>query len=406
MTGLLSGVRILELAEPMGIYTGKLLADLGADVIKVEPPGGSPERRMRPFFKGSGDSEESLVHFYHNANKRSVTLDLDKAEGIEIFYRLLETADAVIETFPTAKVESGPLNPQKLLERAPGKIILSITPFGRTGPYRYYASTDLVNMAMGGLLYLAGHPDSSPVRAYGNQSYMIASLHAAVALLMALYSGSSKGEYIDVSIQEAVAHTLENAAQYYDLEKVVRKRNGNYQPEAGSGLYPAKDGYVYILTTMRGKMLCWDQFVRWLSDENAEGAERLKEDVWQDYAYRIRPEAIETFNGIAASFFRKYDKLTLYETGQKYGVSICPLNTMTDLLDNPQLKARDFFRPIYHDDLDKTVIYPGPPYRFSGAAVGASRRPPKPGEHNAAIYEGELRIARDQLARYAKEGVI
>lgn len=406
MTGLLSGVRILELAGPMGVYTGKLLADLGADVIKVEPPGGSPERYMRPFFKGADGSEESLVHFFHNANKRSVTLNLDKPEGIDLFHRLLATADAVIESFPAEKVENGPLNPQKLLERSPGKIILSITPFGRTGPYRHYVSTDLVNMAMGGLLYLAGHPDTSPVRAYGNQSYMIGSLHATVALLMALYKAGPEGEYIDVSIQEAVAHTLENAAQYYDLEKVVRKRVGNYQPEAGSGLYPAKDGYVYLLTTMRGKMLCWDEFVQWMSDENFAEAERLKAEIWRDYQYRVRPEAIETFNRIASSFFRNYDKQTLYETGQKYGVSICPLNTMDDLLNSPQLKAREFFRSVYHDDLETTIIYPGPPYRFSDAAVGVSRRPPRLGEHNEPVYGGELGIPREQLERYAQEGVI
>jgi len=406
MTGLLSGVRILELSGPVGVYTGKLLADLGADVIKVEPPGGSPERSMKPFIESSEGAKESLVHFFYNANKRSVTLNLDKPEGIDLFYRLLATADAMIETFPTEKVENGPMNPRKLLERFPGKIILSITPFGRTGPYRHYVSTDLVNMAMGGLLYLAGHPESSPVRAYGNQSYMIGSLHAAVALLMALHKVGPEGEYIDVSIQEAVAHTLENAVQYYDLEKVVRKRIGNYQPEAGSGLYPAKDGYVYILTTMRGKMLCWDEFVRWLSDENAEGVEQLKEEVWQEYEYRLRPEAIERFNEIAVSFFRRYDKQTLYESGQKYGVSICPLNTPADLLSSPQLQAREFFKSVYHDDLQKTVIYPGPPYRFSDASVGVRNRPPRLGEHNGPVYEGELGITSEQLERYALEGVI
>jgi len=390
----------------MGVYTGKLMADLGADVIKVEPPGGSPERRMWPFYKGADGSEESLVHFFHNANKRSVTLNLDTAEGIGLFRRLLATADAVIESFPAEKAESGPLNPRELLAHYPGKIIVSITPFGRTGPYRGYVSTDLVNMAMGGLLYLAGHPDSSPVRAYGNQSYMIGSLHAAVALLMALYKAGPEGEYIDVSIQEAVAHTLENAAQYYDLEKVVRKRIGNHQPEAGSGLYPAKDGYVYLLTTLRGKMLCWDEFVRWLNEENFAEAEALKAEIWRDYEYRKRPEAIATFNRIASSFFRQYGKQTLYENGQKYGVSICPLNTMDDLLNSPQLKAREFFRTIYHDDLGTDIVYPGPPYRFSGADVGARRRAPRAGEHNEAVYAGELGIPAEQLERYAREGVI
>ncbi|MFJ8236251.1 CaiB/BaiF CoA transferase family protein [Ureibacillus sp. NPDC094379] len=405
MVDLLADVRVLELSGPSGMYAGKILADLGADVIKVEPPNGSEERMMGPFYKNEQGLETSLVHLYHNMNKRSVTIDLDTENGIKTFHQLVKNVDVVIESFSSDMKNYSLITPKKLMEIAPGIIVISISPFGKSGPYKDYQSTDLVNMAMGGLLYLAGSPDSAPVRAYGNQSYIISSLHSVVALLMALYNPSPEGEHIDLSMQEAVAHTLENAAQYYDLENVIRKRTGNNVSEAGSGLFEAQDGSVYLLTTLRGEMLCWNHFVKWLESENAAGIEKLKDDKWKSYEFRKLPEAIQIFNEVTSEFFIKHSKLYLYENGQKFGVSICPISTTEDLLNSPQLNAREFFKTVEHDRFQDTVTYPGPPFRFSGSPWTLQRHAPFLGEHNKEIYLQELNIKSEEVLEKTKETI-
>jgi benzylsuccinate CoA-transferase BbsE subunit len=397
MVDLLSGIRVLELSGPSGIYAGKILADLGADVIKVEPPTGGIERRMGPFYKNEKGMETSLVHLYHNMNKRSITLDLDTEKGMKALIDLVKKVNVVIETFSSEMTDNSLLDPKSLIETVPGLIVVSITPFGKSGPYRDYVSTDLVNMAMGGLLNLAGSPDSPPVRAYGNQSYISSSLHSVVALLMALYNPSPMGEHIDVSIQESVVHTLENAIQYYDLEHVIRKRTGSNVAEAGSGMFDSSDGSVYLLTTLRGEMLCWDHFVNWLSSEKAEGFEKLKAESWRSYDFRKLPESIQTFNEITSIFFSSHTKLYLYENGQKFGVSICPLSTPEDLLKNPQLKARGFFKTVQHDQFHDTVTYPGPPFLFSGSPWTLHRHAPFLGEHNEEVFINDLNMKREEF---------
>jgi benzylsuccinate CoA-transferase BbsE subunit len=405
MVDLLSGIRVLELSGPSGMYAGKILADLGADVIKVEPLNGSTERNMGPFYKNEQGIETSLVHLYHNMNKRSVTLNLNTETGMKTLHHLVKNVDVVFESFSTEMKDNFLLSPQKLMEIAPGLIVVSITPFGKSGPYKDYVSTDLVNMAIGGLLYLAGSPDSPPVRAYGNQSYVISSLHAVVALLMALHNPSPMGEHIDVSMQEAVAHTLENAAQYYDLENVIRKRTGNSVSEAGSGLFEAYDGNVYLLTTLRGEMLCWNHFVKWLENENADGIEKLKDEKWNSYEYRKLPEAIQAFNEVTSAFFRKHSKLYLYENGQKFGVSICPVSNTEDLLNSPQLNARGFFKTVEHEKFQDTVTYPGPPFLFSGSSWKLRRHAPFLGEHNEEVYLMELKMKPEDLPEMINETI-
>jgi benzylsuccinate CoA-transferase BbsE subunit len=396
MVNLLSGIRVLELSGPSGIYAGKILADLGAEVIKVELPAGSMERRMGPFYKNEKGMETSLVHLFHNMNKRSITLDLESEKGMKALLELIKKVDVVIETSSSESTGNFSLDPQTLMETAPGLIVVSITPFGKSGPYQNYVSTDLVNMAMGGLLNLAGSPDTPPVRAYGNQSYIISSLHSVVALLMALYNPSPKGEHIDVSIQESVVHTLENAIQYYDLEQVNRKRTGTIISEAGSGMFDALDGSVYLLTTLRGEMLCWDHFVHWLSSEKAIGSEKLQDERWRSYDFRKLPESIQLFNEITSAFFSKHSKLYLYEQGQKFGVSICPLSTSEDLLNSPQLKARGFFKTVKHEQFRQQVTYPGPPFLFSGSPWTLHRHAPFLGEHNEEILINDLKMNREE----------
>jgi len=259
----LEGIRIIDLTDLSGAYSTKVLADLGADVIRVEPPGGDELRRIGPFYKGVVDPEKSLLHFYLNTNKASVTLNFTTEDGKEILKRLAKVADVIVETFPPGYLDSLGLGYKCVSELNSDLVFASITPFGQNGPYKDFKGSDIICWAMGGLMHLGGFPDRPPVQGYEYMAYKTGSLHAAVATLIALYYReiTGIGQYIDVSIQECVAQAMENAPQYYDLEKVIRCRVGNRQLEAGSGIYPCKDGFVYMVAALRGALIRWDELL-------------------------------------------------------------------------------------------------------------------------------------------------
>ena len=192
--GALDGVRVLDAAGPMGVYCGKLLADLGADVIKVEPPGGDPMRSRGPFYHDEAHPEKSLYFYLFNTNKRSVTLDLESADGRSVFRRLVEGADILLETHPPGYLEALGLWFDALASVNPGLIMTSITPYGRTGPYRDYKSSDLVGSAMGGLTNMVGAPGERPAWTLSEIAYHHVNINASSATLIALYHKDLTGE--------------------------------------------------------------------------------------------------------------------------------------------------------------------------------------------------------------------
>ena len=195
MEGMLSPYRVLDLTDEKGFLCGKLLGDLGADVIKVERPGGDPARSIGPFYHDEADPEKSLFWFAFNTSKRGITLDIETAEGQEVFKRLVESADFVIESFPPGYMDQLGLGYSALEEVNPGIIMVSITPFGQTGPYKDYKAPDIVAWAMGGSMYPFGNADRPPVRiSHHSQAYLHASGEAAVGAMLALYYRSITGE--------------------------------------------------------------------------------------------------------------------------------------------------------------------------------------------------------------------
>ena len=212
----LDGVRVLDLTSEMGWYTGKLLADLGADVIKVEPVGGDPARGRAPFWQGKPGRETSLRFWYFNANKRSVTVDLGQFDGRWLFGRLVETADIVIESWTaTERSQLSELDvlPDAYTESQPALIWVSITGFGLSGPKAGWEVTDLVAQAASGIATLAGYPDGSPMRIAGNQAYVVAGISAAQGALLALLQAEATGvgQRVETSIQEALSICQETA---------------------------------------------------------------------------------------------------------------------------------------------------------------------------------------------------
>ncbi|WRL64223.1 CoA transferase [Blastococcus brunescens] len=238
----LAGLRVLDLSGPMGNYCGKLFAELGADVVLVEPPGGTALRHQPPFAGDRPDPERSLPYLYNNTSKRSLRLDLDHPEGQQVLRDLAAGADLLIETDSPGRMAARGLGHEELSADHPGLVTTSITPFGQTGPYAEYEAGDLVCLAMGGLLYLGGYVDGPPVQAGLQQAYVAGNLFGAVASMLAVTAAETtgQGQHVDVSVQESVVMGLENAAQFQDLEGRVRRRTGGRQWRAGAGVFPAR----------------------------------------------------------------------------------------------------------------------------------------------------------------------
>lgn len=409
--------RVLDLTQATGWTCGKLLADLGADVIKVEPPGGDPDRRMGPFYRDMPHPEHSLAWFAANANKRGVTLDIDTADGQTLWLALAREADFVVESFPPGFMDQRGIGFRELSMLNPRLIWTSITPFGQSGPYAYYRASDLVGMAVGGLMYLCGDADRPPVRLRPAQAYLQAGLQAAAATLLAHHFRvrNGEGQCIDVSMQHAVSWTMIPTRQYWDLNRLMTERGGATRAFGGQLrriIFPCQDGHVAVMGVMHVRE--WGPMVEWLASEGM--AEDLTDESWAILVEHAGPgpltQAAVTDDELAhvydvlARFFLKHTKADLSEEAQGRGIILFPVHTARDLLEHPQLIARDFFRPLEHPELGETLCYPGPPYQLSETPWRLQRRAPLIGEHNEAIYGGELGLSRAELAVLMAAGAI
>ncbi|MFH8766361.1 CaiB/BaiF CoA transferase family protein [Streptomyces althioticus] len=380
----LEGLRVIDLSTSLGAYAGRLLADLGADVIRVEPAGGVPERFLSPLT----DDGISLPFAFTEAGKRSVVLD-----GHEVGCRteqlesLLETAQILLTSEGPGSLRRRGLHPTDVTHRHPQLIHVCISPFGLTGPWADRPATDLTLLAAGGLLALAGHPGLPPVRAWGNQTSVIAGVHAATAALMAVLvlEETGQGQLVDVSAQEAVAHSLENAVQYLDLEETIRHRAGSGPVEAGTGLFTCSDGWIYLVGGLGGLPLAWDSITTWLVDNGIHEAAQLCQPHWRERSWRRSSEAVQTFCGLFERFAAGRTKQELYEDGQNRGISIAPVSTPDDLLTSPQLVERDFFLTVPVNG--RTLTFPGSPYRFDGMKVAPGVPPAQPGADTRAVLD-------------------
>jgi len=403
----LAGIRVLDISGPIGNYCGKLFADMGADVILIEPPTGTQLRFEPPFLDDTVGLERSLSYAYHNTSKRGITLDLGVGAGQDIFRRLVTTADIVLETEKPEVMQHRELDYEALARLNPRIVLTSITPFGQTGPYAEFEAEDLIGLALGGLLYMGGYLDSAPTRVHGNQAYLGASMFGAVATMLAALEAecSGVGQHIDVSMQECVSIALENAAQTYDLEGTVRKRPNPEQRYAGYGVFECKDGYIYLGARGIGRSKAWDRSLSWYADEGMVGVERLYGPEWSQITYLKSEEARHVFGELFMPWAKARTKAYLYHEGQRRKIPLAPVNCPADLLANPQLKFREHFVSVKHVLRDQPLLMPGAPYKLSETPWHIQRPAPKLGEHNIEVYR-EIGVGLAELSALISDGVV
>lgn len=387
-TGPLAGLRVLEVSGLLGEYAGKLLADHGADVVLVEPPAGAVRRSLGPFLDDEPGPEHSLSFAYYNTNKRSVTLDLATERGRADFRRLAAESDVVLDgTGEVGHLAGHGLGHEVLAVDNPKLVTTVVTPFGADGPLADYESTDLILMALGGLLSLGGYADGIPVRAYGDQAWLAAGQFAAVATMLAVLQADTTGcgQFVDVSAQEAVVMAHENAVQWYDLEHVVKRRNGGEARQAAVGVYPCQDGHVYLLA--KGLGVFWDELVAWLEHEGIEGAGSLRDAKWKDDDFNASEAGKAEFLEIFGRLALHRTKAQLYEAAKRVRIPLCPINTPADLVASPHLAAREYFVDVEHPASGRTLRMPGSPFKLTGSPIAPPRPAPRLGEHTAEVLD-------------------
>ncbi len=411
---LLSECRGLELTDDRGQLCGEILSELGAEIIKVEPPGGERSRNIGPYFHNEADPQKSLYWFAHNRGKKSITLDIETADGQEIFKGLVKKADFVIESFSLGYMERLDLGYEVLHTINPKLVMTSITPFGQTGPYSAYAASDMVIMALGGRLYIEGEPHCPPVNVSLPQAYLMAGAQAAVTTMTAYYHSelNGQGQHVDVSAQQSAALYLGNIIPLYELEGVIIKRAGVFRVGLSGGIYQrqiwrCKDGFVaFIITGGRLGRESRCALINWIKDEGMADEALLEVDWVELDMSEMTQELEDQIERAIGRFFLTKTKAELYERALKEDMWLFPMSTPEDLLRDPQLSARAYWVDIDHPELGTSIKYPGS-FFISSITKGVARhRAPFPGEHNDEIYRGILGLNTEDIASLKEAGVI
>ena len=398
----LEGYRVLDLSGPLGVFCGKLVADMGADVIKVEPPGGDPMRGIGPFLAHRPHLEQSLHWLHFNTNKRSITLDIATADGATLLGSLAREADVLLETFPPGYMDSQGLGYGHLEANNPGLVYASLTPFGQTGPYKDFKASDLIGFAMGGYMYVTGWPDTPPTRLWGSQAYHTASNRAYIAILVALYHrlATGLGQRVDVSMQEAVAATTEHVNTAYNYEGTPAVRCGFRHGGQFVATWPCKDGYVSITTNTQQ---AWDDLRAWM-DRDGMAGDLMTEKY--DERFVLRGDLSGHIEELIQTWTLLHTRQEITDWGQAHHHPWGPVLTPEELLGNEQLWDRGYFTEIEDQQYGDTLVYPGAPYKLSQSPWRLSRPAPSVGQHNVEIFGGELGLSASGLEVLSGAGVI
>ena len=415
---MLSCYRILDLTDEKGFLCGKVLGDLGADVIKIEKPGGDASRNRGPFYHDIPDGEKSLYWFAFNASKRGITLDIEKSDGREIFKRLVQTADVVVESFAPGRMQALGLGYEVLREVNPGIILTSITGFGQEGPYANYNDRDIAVWALSGFMYAMGEPDRPPLAPSYRHAHLIGAVNGAVGTAIALFhrAKTGEGQRVDSATQQGLCFAISTETKTpWATEKVIITRHGRNRTRIAAKdgetwfpfLWECKDGSVILTTRFGiGSEKSNQMLVDWIEGDGIDAGvlRRIdwRNDDWGKYTVAELDEMAVTIG----SFLRKHAREELLEGALERRIQLTPVLTPKDQLEFPQLVAREFWQKVEHPELGADLTYPGGFVRLSDGECRIRRRAPLIGEHNEEIYGEELGLSKRELLALKERQVI
>lgn len=393
-SGALNGLRVIDLANERGVHCTKLLADLGAEVIRVEPPGGDPLRAFGPFYKDKPHPERSLYFWHYNTNKKSVILDVASPQGRDVFLKLVETADVLVESYSPGHMASLGLDYESLSRRNPGLIMASITPFGQDGPWASKPANDVVLCALGGTMNVNGDPDMPPLAAFGEQSYHMASSFAAASILAAVQHRrrSGEGQYIDACAEAAVAACTEHVNYFYLYNNMIAVRQGSLHWSLGFAIVRCLDGYSMISLAHH-----WEDHLAWmLADGFGEELVGQPARPTQIPDYATRKATAERRVEVIAKWAATKQVDEFAREGQERRLPFGKVLNVDEVFVNPQLRERGFFVDVAHPELGATFTYPGAPFVMRGSPMSIRRRAPLPGEDTEEVLR-EIGVTSEQI---------
>jgi crotonobetainyl-CoA:carnitine CoA-transferase CaiB-like acyl-CoA transferase len=413
---MLSGCRVLDLTTERGLMCGQILGDLGADVIKIEPPGGSSVRSLAPFFADQPGPERSVYWWAYNRNKRGITLDLETDSGRDLMRQLAARADFVIESDDAGAMARRGIGHGDLSAINPALVYISITPFGQDGPKASYADSDLIVMAASGVLILYGDEDRPPIRMSVPQAYLHACADAAGAALIAYYHrlNTGLGQQVDVAAQESLTLAQQSTllAATLGADETRRMAGGvKMGPIRVPLVWEAKDGLVTCVFLFGSALGVFTRkLINYIHEQGfCDQATRDKDWIaFGDMLLTGREpfEEYERVKGVVADFLRSMTKAESFDLARRQGFLIAPLATIDDVLQNPQFIAREYWQTTEDRELGLKLTYPGPFARFSATPIEYRRRPPRVGEHNREIYVGDLGLSEREFGDLARRGII
>jgi crotonobetainyl-CoA:carnitine CoA-transferase CaiB-like acyl-CoA transferase len=396
--GPLNGFRVLDLADETGLPCTRFLADLGADVVKVERPGGDAERQRPPFAGDKPDPERSLYFLHWNANKRGITLNLDAPDGQQLFRELAREADVVVETSRPGTMEARGLGYSDLAAVNPRLVVTSISPFGQTGPYRDYNGDELIAFALGGVMALGGEPGGPPSASPGDLASAMASMYAALATMAALVGRitSGKGQHIDTSLAEAGAHVGGYNIPVYSAtkQKVVRVTHKETSFELHD-VYECQDGHVRLFILVRDH---WRAFLEWLGSP-----EELRDPLFEDT--EMRRDNRDLIDPYVIEFCKRFTKLDMYLEGQRRHLAITAMNTPAEFVEDAQTRGREYLVEVEHPVVG-AYEQPRAMHVFSESPAEMRYAAPLIGQHNDEIFMGELGLSAARVAELRAAGVL
>jgi benzylsuccinate CoA-transferase BbsE subunit len=415
---MLSCYRVLDLTDDKAFICGRALSDFGAEVIKVEKPGGDPARLKRPFYKDEADPEKNLTWFAYNSNKKGITLDITTPKGREVFLKLVETADVVLESYAVGYLDSIGLGYEDLSKVNPGIVLTSISGFGQEGPYKGYKDPDIVVRALGGLIYTAGYEDRPPLSVSYEHTHYLGAMNGAVGTMIALAHRvhTGQGQHVEGITQQALdivcsaevegpyAFFGEVPTRHGRARAAVKLKDDStyYNPL----LWPCQDGFIALNLLLNPAAARNNRSMMQYIKKDDIDIGPFEEWEWESKSWEhMSREEADKLMELLGEFFLNHTKDELLALATENRFQLGPCNNAEDVLKYPQLKARDFWKDIEHSELGTSLQYPGGAVVTTYGYVGVRRRAPLIGEHNNEIYQ-EIGLTAGEIQELKEQNII